>query len=261
MAKPQLPDFNFYDFVGILAPGTLTLVGLSAVYPSLDLVGQTEDISAGEFGLLLILSYVAGHMTQAVGAKVSDIWWGVFGPAQTAWEAGRTRLEDRAARGAKPIEGEPTEWVRTNVGGLLAAKQHEALPGHLSSKLRLSIDDLGSIPKADWRNIVRQVYATVQAAGRSVRVDLFHANYAMFRGLIAGLLIVGAALWTSLPADKPLPRSTSTIAAFLVLGLVLSVQGMHRYGWFYARELFVQFLQVPSGGEAGGSDSNTVTED
>jgi hypothetical protein len=56
-----------YEFAGIIAPGAVTIFGLSRIYPELGLLMNDDKISFGEFGLLLILAYVTGHLIQALG--------------------------------------------------------------------------------------------------------------------------------------------------------------------------------------------------
>lgn len=43
-----------YEFAGIIAPGAVTIFGLSRIYPELGLLMNDDKISFGEFGLLLI---------------------------------------------------------------------------------------------------------------------------------------------------------------------------------------------------------------
>jgi hypothetical protein len=83
---------------------------------------------------------------------------------------------------------------------------------------------------------VREVYSVVAASGKATRVDSFSGTYSLLRGLAAALLVllVGAAL-----LDKGLP----TVGALAVL-FGLALHRMHRFGRYFALELFVQYLLV-----------------
>ncbi|HTD17439.1 MAG TPA: hypothetical protein VK673_19800 [Chthoniobacterales bacterium] len=55
-----------YEFAAVIAPGAVTIFGLSRIYPEIGLLINEDKISFGEFGLLLILAYVTGHLVQAL---------------------------------------------------------------------------------------------------------------------------------------------------------------------------------------------------
>ncbi len=73
-----------YEFAGIIAPGAVTIFGLSRIYPEIGLLVKDDKISFGEFGLLLILAYVAGHLIQALGNLIEKIWWRLPGVRRRA---------------------------------------------------------------------------------------------------------------------------------------------------------------------------------
>ena len=209
--------FEFYEFVGVIAPGALLLYGLSNIFPDVGALMRDKQLSFGELGLFLILAYVAGHLVQGFGNAVETIWWGCSG-------------------------GWPTDWVRTGKHKLLAPAQAQMLPARIRDSLRISCPDaVSALGKTEWRSITRQVYAAVQKAGSSARVDTFNGNYGMFRGLVAALLVL---LITAL-AEVGL--SKQRLYAVLVVAAGLALLRMHRFGVHYARELFVQFLNVMPG--------------
>ncbi|MBL8809844.1 MAG: hypothetical protein JNM43_06665, partial [Planctomycetaceae bacterium] len=89
-----------------------------------------------------------------------------------------------------------------------------------------------------WYGITRQIYAAVSAAGRAGRVDTFNGNYGLNRGLAASLLTIAIlVLFTG--------RSNWPYSVGLLLGAIAALYRMHRFARHYARELFVQFLQLP----------------
>ena len=212
---------DFYEFTGVLAPGAVTVYGLSRIYPELGMLVHNEKISFGEFGLLLILAYVAGHLIQTLGNSIEWVWWKCAG-------------------------GWPSDWVRTRKQGIIAAAQCKALPARIRDGLHIKCpDDLSSLSADEWNSIVRQVYAAVRKAGRAERIDIFNGNYGMFRGVAAGLIVVLVAAFN----DVEIAR-WKLYGALLVMVLLAMIR-MHRFGVHYARELFVQFIGMQPGEKAG----------
>ncbi len=205
--------FDFYEFVGILAPGATALLGIGLIYSSVWPFFNERVLSVGDLGLFLILAYVAGHLVQAVGNFVESLWWRVWG-------------------------GWPTDWVRSNKGNLLAPAQLSALEDKVKTILGLEVDTLQQLPARQWSGITRQVYAAVSSAGHATRVDTFNGNYGLCRGLAASfltlcLLTLVSTGFNSLRAE-----------ALLLVASAVALYRMTRFGRHYARELFVQFVQL-----------------
>ena len=81
----MMRKFDFYEFVGIVTPGMLLLVGVGLVWPdsTKKLVGQ--DLSLGDFGIGVIVAYALGHITQAIGNGIEKLWWLVRCGMPTDW--------------------------------------------------------------------------------------------------------------------------------------------------------------------------------
>lgn len=209
-------QLDFYEFTGIFVPGVVTSVGLCLLVPSLQATVIGKDMSLGSFGLFAILSYAVGHLIQAVGHLVESLWWRAWG-------------------------GMPSDWVRSRKHPLLSPEQQAALQSHLAAKLSIGeVPDLSGMDAEGWYSICRQVYAALSAASRCARIDTFNGNYGLNRGLVAALavLIIGSVGLR--------PPMWWLIVAALALGLGLALWRMHRFGRHYARELLVQFLQLPT---------------
>ncbi|MDD1779201.1 MAG: hypothetical protein LUQ65_13625, partial [Candidatus Helarchaeota archaeon] len=165
----------------------------------------------GGLGIFIILSYAAGQLTQAIGNALESIWWRVWG-------------------------GFPTDWVRIGKGDLLAKPQIIAIEEQLLQKLELqgpiSLKDISS---TDWLSITRQMYVAISAYSRSGRIDMFNGNYGLNRGIAAAFLIL--ALLTVI--------HNWIIALLLFIGSLIAIYRMYRYGRYYAREIFIEFLQLP----------------
>lgn len=207
-------QFDFYEFAGVIAPGTVILLAAGLIWP--DSLGgvQKLDVTLGGFGLAVLLAYVAGHLLQAVGNLLESVWWKLAG-------------------------GWPSDWPRTGKGGLLAEPQLVELQRRIRTDLGFPDVTLGpNLTAKSWHPIFRQIYAMVRAAGRDDRAHTFNGNYGLFRGItsaaiVAAIAIVLAQGWETWPLG----------AAFLVAA-GLAVFRMHRFAKHYARETYVQFLAL-----------------
>lgn len=215
-----MKKFDFYEFAGVLAPGIVIVYGLSRIYPELGLILSSKEVSFGEFGLLLILAYVAGHLIQSLGNFIEWIWW-------------------------KACGGWPSELVKNRKRNILAVAQWKVLPSRIRELLHIKCpDELDSITSEDWNLITRQVYAVVRKAGRADRVDIFNGNYGMFRGIAASLFVILVAALVN--ADNYNWRLFGALFVMMLLALLR----MHRFGVHYARELFIQFIGIQPGESA-----------
>lgn len=208
-----MKQFDFYEFTGILLPGAIVLTALVLLFPGWGLPTLIKDISVGGLGVFVVLAYAVGHVVQAVGNLIEAVWWKAWG-------------------------GLPSDWLRTKPSRLLAAQQILALEKRLRERQGLDGFDISSAAASDWYAITRQIYADVASAGRSGRIDTFNGNYGLNRGLAAGLLVVLALLPVPAPADW-------RVAICILIAEGMTLYRMHRFARHYARELFVQFLQLP----------------
>ncbi len=210
-----MKNFDFYEFSAILAPGAVLLFGISLLYPNLGVILQGKDFTVGQLGLFVILSYVMGHLLQAIGNFLENIWWKIW-------------------------KGMPTDWVRTSRHRLLTESQIVLLQQQLPNKLGLDESiEIPALNEKTWFNLTRQIYAAVAAANRNQRIDIFNANYGLLRGIASALIII-LILFT---LEHKL--SNWRLSILVCFGVVIALMRMHRFGKYYARELFVQFLQLP----------------
>jgi hypothetical protein len=221
-----MKSFDFYEFTGVLVPGAITLVAVLLIYPHMRTTLFSSDLTVGDLGLFVVLAYAAGHLTQAVGNGVEWLWWRAWG-------------------------GMPNDWVRSQKHSLIADAQRQALQTRLSSKLGLQTSIDPAMSAGAWRSITRQIYAEVAAQSRAGRVDIFNGNYGLNRGIASALLIGlvlllfahGLMYWQ--------------IALVVLVSAGVALYRMHRFGAHYAKELFVQFLPLPSG---SGSAAATIAQ-
>ena len=196
-------SFDFYEYAGIIVPGSILAFGAMWLAPDLKTYLGTEGFTFGELGLFVVLSYALGQLVQGVGNTVETLLWWPFG-------------------------GLPSKRVLD--GESLNARQKECL-GQL-----LRTDGIigETVSDAHARAAIREVYARVAAAGNATRVDKFNGIYGMMRGLSASLLLLMAAcvvLQTGL-----------TSILLLAFSAAISLRRTHRFGWHYGRELIVVYL-------------------
>lgn len=210
-----MKKLEFYDFVGVITPGGVSLLALSLVYPHITGILPEAPLSLGEFGLFFVLSYVAGQLTQALGNLIERIFWTCF-------------------------RGMPTDWVRTGRRELLAAAQRQNILARIEARLNLTPPfQVGNLSAKSWYSITQQIGASVRAADRGKRVDTFNGIYGLCRGIAAAFLI--GFILVTLKHGWLSWKSYLGFAAAVAVALFR----MYRFGVNYGRELFVQFAQLP----------------
>src|SRR5262245_16661633 len=198
-------NFDFYEYAGIIIPGTVLVMALVWLFPESRAFFSKEGVTLGELGLFVIIAYAAGQLVQAIGNGLEWVWWKLCG-------------------------GMPSGQVLC--GKYLSADQYK----RLLEALRPVLGDADpcKMQQPERLAIVREVYSEVAGAGKASRVDTFNGNYGLMRGLAAAFVMTFAfAIVTS-----------QGIIALCVLAILflLAIYRMHRFGRHYATELFTQFL-------------------
>lgn len=210
-----MKDFDFYEVIGVIAPGMVLVVGAVLLFfpDQHQYLLSIANVSLGSLGVGLILAYVAGQLLQAVGNGLETVWWWLWG-------------------------GMPTDWIRSGKHDLVATSQRDSVQMRVRGMLNSPVFDLSTSDKRHWYSITRQIYAAVSAAGRATRVDIFNGNYGLCRGIAAGFLLLLA--WSAFVNWR-----AWQIEAVLAILISLAIYRMHRFGVRYGRELFLQYLQLP----------------
>jgi hypothetical protein len=213
-------QYDFYQYAGIVAPGTVALVGFAVAYPPVADWLRQNDLTIGEFGIVAVLAYVAGHLVQAVGNALEFLWWRAFG-------------------------GNPTDWVRSGRRHVLSRQHRNQLEGCVHNRVGLQRDQsLSDISSADWDGLTREMYAEVRSAGQSERLDIFNGTYGLLRGVTAALLVV-----------LVFALATTGLAGWqwklaLLVAASLSAIRMHRFSCRYAHELCLHYVRLHRAGPA-----------
>ncbi|MBP1064658.1 hypothetical protein ABIF65_002609 [Bradyrhizobium japonicum] len=203
-----ITKLSFYEQVGIIIPGSAMLFGLFFFIPDLRGALTKDGVSVGQLGIFVLLSYAAGHLVAAVGNAVEWLMWKAFG-------------------------GMPSDWIVREDQTLLAPEQLNQLREKLQVLMGICVEKVTGMDVKTWKPISRQIYAKVMKDGQTSRIDTFNGNYGLNRGLASAMLVLTVfALTQSL-----------WWAAFglIVVGSVFLYRA-HRFGVYYGRELYLQFL-------------------
>lgn len=202
---------EYYEFAGLLAPGSLVLVGLLMVYPGLKEILMSEHLSFGGFGIFLIFAFILGHVMQAIGNLLELGWWRLQG-------------------------GMPTNWVLIeNSEKILSNEQKVLLEKALRKKLKINVRNIESVTFGTWGKITRQIFIHINKDKEPKRVIVFNGSYGLSRGLVVGFAFI-----TIYAAVYGAGISTVLLTASCAL---LALYRMNRFAIHYAQELFSTFLE------------------
>jgi hypothetical protein len=62
-----MKPFSLYDILGVLAPGAVFTIGVVTFFPQFSSFLRNENFTFGDFGLMVLVSYVTGNLVAAVG--------------------------------------------------------------------------------------------------------------------------------------------------------------------------------------------------
>lgn len=201
---------TFYEQVGIVIPGSIVLFGALFYFPELKALLAKNGFSVGELGVFVLLAYAAGHLIAALGNAGEYFLWRMAG-------------------------GMPSEWLTRDQTRLLSSQQRELLPQKIQSRLGIKINSVRGLDRNTWWTITRQIYADVAKNGKPERIDTFNGNYGLNRGLAAALIVLACVAAT---------RAQWLAAMLLGVAGAIYAYRAYRFGIYYARELYVQFLII-----------------
>jgi hypothetical protein len=166
-----------------------------------------DEVSLGDFGIFILLSYAAGHLIAAIGNVGESCFWRLFG-------------------------GMPTDWITRTNTTLLSSLQIDLIEKKLQTRLGINerVRDLN--PKV-WWPISRQIYADIAKNGKPDRIDTFNGMYGLNRGLAAATF--------TLACVAAAQGKWSIALALIVLTGIFDYRA-YRFGVHYGRELYLQFL-------------------
>ncbi len=199
-----MQKFDPYEYIGLVIPGVVVLTALLLLYPGLSVL-LSDDLSLGDFGLILIFSLILGHLIQAVGNLYESLFWAVQG-------------------------GMPTTWPCKKKSSLLTLSQLERLGNAIKEDFGAELSDL-----AAGRGLTRELNAKVRKSGKTERIDSFNRNYGLLRGVASAFLVVGIGIAIEAP-------NSYSVLLLVFLAFLVASYRMRRFGIHYARELYVEYL-------------------
>jgi hypothetical protein len=215
--SPKL--FDLYEYVAVIAPGAIVTLGLVAAFPQLKpWIGEKQSL--GEFGVFLIIALVVGHVVQGFGDLWEALIWRLF--------------------------GRPSDRVRSANQTLLSPDQRRRLEQRLSA-LESATLKLEEVPVDRWRRIVPNVYTRLASVGAAGRVDSFNRTYGLLRALSVAFLLLCLLLLVAKAEFR-------LVALSAIFGVVLTYR-MLRFSGYYARDLFLGFINLPTTQPARGDEA------
>lgn len=210
----RMNNLSFYDQVGIVTPGALFLFGMMFEYPQLYDVFAKDGATIGGLGIFVIISYAAGHLLAAVGNVIENFYWRFY-------------------------RGMPSSWIVGAKPRLLSDSQLQKVESQVNARLGLTPQPLAMLTAKSWFPVFRQIYSDVAKHGNVGRGETFNGNYGLNRGLCA------AALALALAISIKSPDHWEVCLGLFAVSLVYLYR-MHRFGVHYAREIYNQFLLLPT---------------
>jgi hypothetical protein len=210
-----MKQFSLYDVVGVLAPGTVIVVGAGLLYPQVAGTLIHGNLSGGELGLVILLAYIVGNIVAGVSNMLEWPYWAFFGGPHTV----RAQKSDGKILSA-------SEYKR------LQAKLHET--GMLDNSKAI-----GNLSAKEWWDTTRQIHAFLAGRKLTNRVELFNAQFGMNRGIATAFLII---LATTIVRFGTRPWKVELL---LAASAAVSLYQMHKFSRHYAQNLFRAFLTAP----------------
>ena len=197
--------FDAYEYVGVIVPGALPTLAAALLFPEVHALLGNEGVDLGGLGLFLIISFVAGHLVQAL----ANVW---------EW------IEDRAGWGLRTMP------FAVDRGGVSDAQWQRFL--QLCNR-RLDIPSEG-VSRETWPGI-RMTIMALLPAGADRRIEVFNRSYGLCRGISAGCILTAiATLWVD-------PGRWGISLLLLGASLVMQARKRH-FARLYLQELVARAI-------------------
>ncbi len=213
----ELRSFSMYEFVAVIVPGAILVLGLWFVPQLRDLLSGEQDTSGlTATAVYLLLSYAAGHVAQAGGNLIEAAYWKMWG-------------------------GPPIDWVRSECRYLISSQQKTAVENAIRYLIPNRSAGLKGVSKNDWQALKRELNVMLSERGFLEYQDLMNANYHLCRALPVSCIALGFAMGFA---------SVLTCAQGMLLGSICiavvaaSLWRMHRYGEHAAREFYIKLIRM-----------------
>lgn len=208
-------NFDFYEFVALIVPGLCFCSFVVYIYhPELMTSGSVQLA-----GLLLPLGYAIGHLLHGLG-----------------------NIFERAS----------SLFSRQSSGACVVTLGCRDFPNNLKQKFSenlarcLDITD-PNIPEKDRDKVFAQMIMYVGLHSLGGRVNIFNANYSLFRGLLSACFACAALV---LICQNRLAANL-TFWFWLIMLALISFLRMRRFSRYYAREVLFVFCSMKADSNGG----------
>ncbi len=200
-------EFSFYEFVGIMVP-SVTLLFFTAQIAEMRYAKSFIDFSkVGESVVFLIIAYGIGHVLHSIGNVFENLFWKIYGGMPTTWLLKKPRFADM----------------------LFSTAQTEEIRVKAERQFKKSFTDETSKDIYNWLSL--KVGVTEK------RIDVFSANYSMFRGLTVAFYSLSALVLIYFGWELALIP--------FVIALLSNIR-MFRFAKYYAKEVYRTFQNYES---------------
>jgi hypothetical protein len=209
-------ELSMYEIAGIMGPGIIFIIVIYILFPDLTSHLGNEPITIGLFGIILMLSYIVGHVVQAIGNILIKPFW-------------------------KLIGDEPKYWIINKKSkNLLNEKQTKLLKSRFENELEIQLpNDITEISKSDWDSYNRSIFVSVNKLDNTSQANVFLADFGLFRGL-ATALILGLLISIMLYGLEYWIYQVLTL-----LIICLSGYRMLQFAKYHIRELYLLLIYRP----------------
>lgn len=194
-------EFSLYEFAGILVPSVTVLFFLNYLLVKEYNTALFDLTKIGESLVFIIIAYGLGHVMHSFGNIYEKVVWFLF-------------------------KGMPTNWITKKPRFWQKLFENDDLV-NIKRKLFDTFDEV------EGKDYGRNTYSLLSQKQLTGRVDIFNANYSLFRALTVGFLILFVAALI-------LKQYEFSIISGVIY--FLSHLRMVRFAKLYAREIFRQFL-------------------
>ena len=217
-----MDKLNYYEIVADIVPGLFLIVGIHVTLSNGWSLETLRELSVGGLGLLALLAYAVGNLLQAIGNLIESLWWKVW-------------------------DGWPTEWIWNDENRrILTQAQRDKVFEKASRVLGVTVVDVKALKPSERRAVVSHIYTLLSKSGRTGRIDSFNGTYGLLRGTATASVVLSL-----LNILGQCARDRALLWGFI--GAV-ALYRMHRFAQHYARELFLQFLEVAEPGGEGSRE-------
>ena len=211
VTEPKMKaDFGSYEYVSHIAPGTIVLLALAVGMPELKhWLGGEGGVDLGSLGVLIILAFIAGHISQGIGSLLEAPLWEIAG-------------------------GHPTKNLAQKGSRYVNYKQRDRFLARVSANYGVPSE---RIDASVIFSLSREIYVYLLQHGRSGRIDMFNRQFGLYRGLsVAFFVCIIIAIFR-----EPTPY---TWMAMSLCACLVCIYRAWRFGHYYTRELVVEYLNL-----------------